>query len=155
MFSVLCIGFICAKLCDATLWTVAHPAPLSMGFSRQECWSGLPCPPPGGLPGPGITATSPTSTVHGILQARILEWVAMPSSGGSSCPRDHSHVSYLHCAWDSPGKNAGVGCHALLRGVFLAPGSQPRLLPPLHWQGGSLPLVPREKPGYLFIIMFG
>ena len=29
-----------------TLWTVAHQAPLSMGFSRQECWSGLPCPPP-------------------------------------------------------------------------------------------------------------
>ena len=32
----------------ATPWTVAHQAPLSMGFSRQEYWSGLPCPPPGG-----------------------------------------------------------------------------------------------------------
>ena len=31
----------------ATLWTVARQAPLSMGFSRQEYWSGLPCPPPG------------------------------------------------------------------------------------------------------------
>ena len=31
----------------ATLWTVAHQAPLSMGFSRQVYWSGLPCPPPG------------------------------------------------------------------------------------------------------------
>ena len=30
----------------ATPWTVAHQAPLSMGFSRQEYWSGLPCPPP-------------------------------------------------------------------------------------------------------------
>ena len=38
----------------ATLWTVAHEAPLSMGFSRQEYWSGLPCPPPGDLPDPGI-----------------------------------------------------------------------------------------------------
>ena len=37
------------QLC-VTLWTVAHQAPLSMGFSRQECWSGLPCPPPGDLP---------------------------------------------------------------------------------------------------------
>ena len=37
----------------ATPWTVAHQAPLSMGFSRQECWSGLPCPPPGDLPDPG------------------------------------------------------------------------------------------------------
>ena len=38
----------------AILWTVARQAPLSMGFSRQECWSGLPCPPPGDLPNPGI-----------------------------------------------------------------------------------------------------
>ena len=37
-----------------TLWTVAHQAPLSMGFSRQEYWSGLPCPPTGDLPNPGI-----------------------------------------------------------------------------------------------------
>ena len=36
-----------------TLWTVAHQAPLSMGFSRQEYWSGLPCPPPGDLADPG------------------------------------------------------------------------------------------------------
>ena len=34
------------------LWTVAHQAPLSMGFSRQEHWNGLPCPPPGGSSGP-------------------------------------------------------------------------------------------------------
>ena len=38
----------------ATLWTVAHQAHLSMGFSRQEYWSGLPCPPPGDLSDPGI-----------------------------------------------------------------------------------------------------
>ena len=37
-----------------TLWAVAHQAPLSMGSSRQEYWSGLPCPSPGGLPNPGI-----------------------------------------------------------------------------------------------------
>ena len=37
-----------------TLWTVARQTPLSMGFSRQEYWSGLPCPPPGDLPDPGI-----------------------------------------------------------------------------------------------------
>ena len=44
-----------------TLWTVAHWAPLSMGFSRQEYWSGLPCPPPGDLPDPEIEPTSLTS----------------------------------------------------------------------------------------------
>ena len=35
-----------------TIWTVALQAPLSMGFSRQEYWGGLPCPPPGDLPNP-------------------------------------------------------------------------------------------------------
>ena len=49
--------FSCVQLC-ATLWTVAHQAPLSMGFSRQEHWSGLPCLPPGDLPDPGIKPTS-------------------------------------------------------------------------------------------------
>ena len=38
----------------ATLWTIAHQAPLPMGFSRQEYWNGLPCPPPGDLPNLGI-----------------------------------------------------------------------------------------------------
>ena len=42
----------------ATPWTEARQAPLSMGFSRQEYWSGLPCPPPGDLPDPGIEPTS-------------------------------------------------------------------------------------------------
>ena len=49
----------CLTLCN--LWTVAHQAPLSMGFSRQEYWSGLPCPPPGDLCDPGIEPTSLTS----------------------------------------------------------------------------------------------
>ena len=41
-----------------TPWTVAHQAPLSMGFPRQEYWSGLPFPSPGHLPDPGIKAMS-------------------------------------------------------------------------------------------------
>ena len=45
----------------ATPWIVAHQAPLSMGFSRQEYWSGLPCPSPGDLPDPGIEPVSLTS----------------------------------------------------------------------------------------------
>ena len=112
------------------------------GFSRQEHWSGLPCPPPGDLPNPGIEPRSsslqadslpaelplylcmlslqscltlcdpmgcslPGSSVHGILQVRILEWVAMPLSRGSSRSKDRTLVSCL-----------------------------------LHWQAGSLPLVP-------------
>ena len=49
----------------ATPCTVARQAPLSMGFSRQEYWSGLPCPPPGDLPYPGIEPRSPA--LQGIL----------------------------------------------------------------------------------------
>ena len=94
----------------AAPWTVACQAPGSMGFSRQECWSGLPFPLPGDLPDPGIKPSFPLSpelqadslpsehacsvvsvvpdsvrphglsprgsSVHGILQARMLEWVA-------------------------------------------------------------------------------
>ena len=47
----LCLLFV-------TPWTIGHQAPLSMGFSRQEYWSGLPCPSPGDLPDPGIEPTS-------------------------------------------------------------------------------------------------
>ena len=49
-------GGLVSKSCPilATLWTVACQAPLSMGFSRQEYWSGLPFPSPGDLPNPGI-----------------------------------------------------------------------------------------------------
>ena len=47
----------CLTLCDP--WTVAHQAPPSMGFSRQEYWSGLPFPSPGDLPNPGVEPGSP------------------------------------------------------------------------------------------------
>ena len=43
----------------ATPWTVAHQAPLSVGFSRQEYWSGLPFPSPGDLPDPGVEPRFP------------------------------------------------------------------------------------------------
>ena len=49
--------FSCVWLCVA-LWTVAYQAPLSMGFSRQEYWSGFPCPPPRDLLDSGIESTS-------------------------------------------------------------------------------------------------
>ena len=42
-----------------TLWTIAQQPPLSMGFSKQEYWSGLPCPTAGDLPNPGIEPVSP------------------------------------------------------------------------------------------------
>ena len=52
-----------------TLCTMASWAPLSMGFSRQEYWSGLPCPPPGNLPGSGV---KPASLVSPMLASRFF-----------------------------------------------------------------------------------
>ena len=54
---------------SAIIWTVACQAPVSMGFSRKEYWSGLPLPPPGDLLDPGIEPMSPVSPV---LQADSL-----------------------------------------------------------------------------------
>ena len=113
--------------------TIARQAPLAMGFSRQEYWSGLSFPSPGDIlieprsptlqahafptelcrkllslpivyPRPGsvsvkVTQSCPTLcdpmdyTVHGIFQAKILEWIAIPLSRGSSQPRDWTQVS--------------------------------------------------------------
>ena len=53
----------------ATPWSVALQASLSMGFSRQEYWSGLPCPPPKDLPDPGIEPMSPAAPAGGFSTA--------------------------------------------------------------------------------------
>ena len=50
---------------SAIPWTVTHQDPLSMGFFRQEYWSGLPFPPPGDLPDPGIEPTSASPALIG------------------------------------------------------------------------------------------
>ena len=61
-------GGLVAKSCPtlATPWTVAHQAPLSMGFSRQEYWSGLPFPSSRDLPDPGIKPGSPTLQAYSL-----------------------------------------------------------------------------------------
>ena len=68
----------CLTLCD--LWTVARQAPLPMGFSRQEYWSGLPCPPPGDLPDPGIECTSLVSPSLQIDFQRMSQGSLIPQS---------------------------------------------------------------------------
>ena len=65
-----------------TPWTVAHQAPLSMGFSRPEFWSGLPFPPPGDLPDPGIELESPAFPS---LQADSLQLNQL-------CTHTHTHT---------------------------------------------------------------
>ena len=60
-----------------TPWTVACQAPLSMGFSKQEYWGGLPFPPPGDLPDPGIELPSPVSpALAGGLYTTSATWEA-------------------------------------------------------------------------------
>ena len=74
MFQItLCIKECCALLSRSVMsdsaipWTVAHQAPLSMGFSRQEYWSGLPVPSPGDLPDPGTEPRSPALQADSLL----------------------------------------------------------------------------------------
>ena len=77
---------------SATPRAAAHQAPPSMGFSRQEYWSGLPFPYSGDLPDPGLELSSPTLQADYRLShqrnPRILEWVAYPFSWGTSQPRN-------------------------------------------------------------------
>ena len=56
----VCVKSLSSVRLFETPWTVAYQAPLSMGFSRQEYWSGLPFPSPGDRPNPGIKPGSPT-----------------------------------------------------------------------------------------------
>ena len=86
-FSALCSEHVCVcKLSGIshvwlfpTLWTVAHQAPLSKGFSRQEYGGGLPCPPPGDLPDPGIEPASLMSpALAGRFFTTIATWEAPP-----------------------------------------------------------------------------
>ena len=93
----------------ATPWSIACQAPLSMGCSRLEYWSGLPCPPPGDLPNPGIEFTCLTS----------------PASAGRFCPTSSTREAPK---WNSPGKNTGMGCHFLLQRIFPTQGWNPGLL---------------------------
>ena len=62
--------FSCSVMSNLrTGWAITHQDPLSMGFSRQEYWSGLPCPPAGDLPDPGI---EPTSLMSPALAGRFF-----------------------------------------------------------------------------------
>ena len=118
----------------ATLWTVANEAPLSMGFFRQEYWSGLTFPPPGDLPNSGIEPKPPTLQADslpaksqrkpentGVGCHFLLQCMKVKSEGevAQSCPTlcdptDCMQPTRLLHPWDFPGKSTGVGCHGLL-----------------------------------------
>ena len=79
----------------ATPWTVARQAPLSVGFSRQEYWSGLPCPPLGDLPNPGI---KPALLRSPALQAVSLPSELLPGKPQSKCSTIQN-IRKLWCLW--------------------------------------------------------
>ena len=112
-----------------TPWTIAHQAPLSMGFSRQESWSELPCPPPRDLPklviklpsflSPVLVGRFTTSSMWEVLvlccavlclDAQSCLTVCNPMD--CTLPRSSFHGDSL------PSKNTGVCHHALLQGTF-------------------------------------
>ena len=66
---------LCPTLCNP--WTVACKASLCLGFSRQEYWSGLPCPPPADLPDPGIECLSHISCIAGGFFTTRVKWTAV------------------------------------------------------------------------------
>ena len=80
----------CVRL-FGTPWTVAYQAPPSMGFSRQECWSGLPFPSPGDLPDPGIESGSPALQADALLSEPPGEThIKVPDPApGLTHPRPH------------------------------------------------------------------
>ena len=75
-----------------TQWTVARQAPLSMGFSRPEYWSGWPCPAPEDLPDPGIKPTPLTSPALPLMPPG-KPTVALPY--GSSLPNQLTGQPYV------------------------------------------------------------
>ena len=95
------------RLC-ATPQTAAHQAPPSLGFSRQERWSGLPLPSPMHESESEVAQSCPTlsdpmdcslpgSVVHGIFQARVLEWGAIAFSGGRMHQRPFWCLTKVKC----------------------------------------------------------
>ena len=99
---VLCAVLSCSVMSDSLQPRGLQPVRLlcPWGFSRQRYRSGLPCPPSGDLPNPGITTRSPIlwqKFYHLSHQRspRILEWVAYPFPRGSSQPKNQTRVSCI------------------------------------------------------------
>ena len=72
--STFCAACVLAQLCPTlwTLWTIAHQAPVSMEFSRQEYWNGLPFPTPGDIPNPGMEPRFPTLQADSLPSEPLL-----------------------------------------------------------------------------------
>ena len=81
LYCCVCISVLSHLQLSATPWTIARQAPLSIGFSRQEYWSGLPFPPLGDLPDPGTEPAS--SALAGGFFTTCATWEAHYTVGGN------------------------------------------------------------------------
>ena len=90
-----------------TLWTIACQVSLSMGFSRQEYWSGLPCPPPGDLSDPGIKLASLMSlALAGRFFTTSATWEAL--RGVKVKVKSLSRVRLFATPWTPGSSNHGI-----------------------------------------------
>ena len=130
------MAFYC--VCVFSLWVVRPPqtialqAPLSVEFSWQEYWNGLPFPPPGALP--QLRDGTHISSISCIGKQILHHWATLVKVA-QLCPAlcDSMDCQLPSSSADSPwsfsGKNTGVGCHFLLQGIFPTQGSNPGLPP--------------------------
>ena len=131
----------------ATPWTVAYQDPESMGFSRQEYWSGVPFPSPGDLPNPGIKPGPPALQADALLSeipgkkltVKAIQCVSESRSVMSDSLRPHG----LHSPWNSPGQNTWSGQPFPSPENLPNPEFEPRS-PKL--QADSLPAEPKGSP---------
>ena len=90
-------------------WAVAHQAPLSMGISRKEYWSGLPCPPPGHLPNPGI---EPRSSEYRLILYHLPDSQGVPcvfvSTFRIKIPREEIILVYMECTHPRHKRDGGT-----------------------------------------------
>ena len=86
----------------ATPWIVAHQAPLSMGFPRQECWSRLPFPSPGDLPDPGSKPVSPAWQADSLPSAswKPRTWLIFPPTPCCRCHYYCCHMISVKRLWE-------------------------------------------------------
>ena len=126
-----------------TPWTVAHRVPLSLGFSRQGYWTGLPFPSPGDFPDPGILRL-----LHWQADSLSLshQWSEMKVKVTQSCPTLCDPIDY-YSPWNSPGQNTGVRSLFLLQAIFLTQGLNSAL------KMDSLPAEAQEKPLFSALTM--
>ena len=102
----------------ATLWTLTRQPPLSLVFSRQKYWSGLPCLLPWDLPDPETRDWNPVSYAPAFQADSLLLSHQKKERKSRSVVSESLRPHGLYSPWNSPGQNTGVGRLSLLQGIF-------------------------------------